>query len=375
MRVAVVLAEPPLPEGGAPGRCAVGLLRGLMAHGLEVQALAARQWSAFPGAPPAELPVEVAAVGEEPSGWGGRRERLERPRGHLSRGAFGARVRELASAADVLHLEETQTAWCSLGARSPAVVHVHHLALADQDWPRPWTGAFRQLLEVALAERAATRRHRWLVASSPVVAAALSRRAPHANVVVAPLSLDPERYPPAPLDGPPVAGIIGTAAWPPTRAAMVRLLEDVWPLVRRAQPDARLRIAGRGAEAVVGPSPPAGVEVVGEVESATAFLRGLSLLLYPLARGSGMKVKVLESIACGLPVVTTAAGAEGIDVPGVAVCEDDVSLARAAASLLGDAGARAEAGRAARAGFLERYAPLPATVPLVDLYRRMAGSR
>ena len=43
MRVLVVLAQPPLPEGGAPARCAVGLLRGLQGHGLDVKALAARQ--------------------------------------------------------------------------------------------------------------------------------------------------------------------------------------------------------------------------------------------------------------------------------------------------------------------------------------------
>ena len=43
MRVLVVLSHPPLPEGGAPGKVALGLLRGLVAHGLDVRALAARQ--------------------------------------------------------------------------------------------------------------------------------------------------------------------------------------------------------------------------------------------------------------------------------------------------------------------------------------------
>jgi glycosyltransferase involved in cell wall biosynthesis len=346
-----------------------------VAHGVDVQALAARQWSAFPGAPPAGLPVEVVDVREEPAGWSGRLERFERPRGHLSRGTFGDRVRELAASADVLHLEETQTAWCSAVATVPASVHVHHLVRSDRGWPAPWTGAFRQMAEVVLAERAAARRHRWLVASSPVVAAALRRRAPHAEVVVAPLTLDPSLYPPAPLDGPPVAGIIGTAGWPPTGAAMRRLLTHVWPLVRRTVPDARLRLAGRGAASLVGGSPPPGVELAGEVASATDFLRGLSALVYPLERGSGMKVKVLESIACGLPVVTTPSGAEGIDVEGVVVRTDDAAIAAAATELLGDQAARQAAGAASRAAFLARYAPEPATAPLVDLFRRMAEAR
>jgi glycosyltransferase involved in cell wall biosynthesis len=371
VRALLVAAEPPLPEGGAAGRCAVGLLRGLVANGVEIRVLAARQWSAMGGEPPADLPVEIVEVPPETPGWRGRLERVERPRGHLSRGTFGARVRALAADVDVVHLEETQTGWCSAGLRAPAVVHVHHLALADRGWPAPWTAEFRKLLELVLSEHAVARRHRYLLASSSRVAAQLRRWAPRTEVVVAPLTLDPALYPPVPLDGPPVAGIIGTAAWPPTRAATLRLLERVWPAILRDLPGARLRVAGRGMASLVGPEAPAGVEIVGDVASAADFLSGLSLLLYPLPRGSGMKVKVLESIASGLPVVTTADGAEGIDAGGVVVRDDDHGLAAAAHELLADVAARRDAGHAARSAFLSRYAPAPATAPVADLYRRM----
>src|SRR5262245_9830579 len=239
LRALLVTAEPPLPEGGAAGRCAVGLIRGLAVNGVDLRVLSARQWSAVGREPPTDLPVEVVDVPPETPGWRGRRERVERPRGHLSRGPFGARVRELAADVEVVHLEETQTGWCSAGLRGPAVVHVHHLALADRGWPAPWTAEFRKLLEVVLSEHAVARRHRYLRASSPRVAAQLRRWAPRAEVVVAPLTLDPALYPPVPLDGPPVAGIIGTAAWPPTRAATLRLLERVWPAVLRELPGAR----------------------------------------------------------------------------------------------------------------------------------------
>ena len=66
MRVLVVLSQPPRPEGGAPGKVAIGLIRGLVGHGLDVRAVAARQWFAHPGEPPADLPVEVVPV--EPRG-------------------------------------------------------------------------------------------------------------------------------------------------------------------------------------------------------------------------------------------------------------------------------------------------------------------
>jgi glycosyltransferase involved in cell wall biosynthesis len=373
MRVLVVLAQPPLPEGGAPARCAVALLRGLTGHGLDVTALAARQLGAAPGDPPPDLPVDVVRVPPDPPGWGGRLQRLQRPRGWLSRGAFGERVRQLARQADVLHLEETDTAWCNLGTTTPALLHVHYLIREDQSWPSPWDREARHFVEFILAERAATRRHRHLVASSPRVAEELERRAGRSRVPVAPLSLDPDSYARASLDGPPTAGIIGTASWLPTQAAVLRLVDRVWPLVRRAVPDAQLLVAGRGTSELLRSRDVPGVSVVGEVPSAPAFLQGLSVLLYPLERGSGMKVKVLESIACGLPVVTTPLGAEGIVVDGVTIRTDDRSLAAAAAELLSDPGARRQQGASARAAFLAGYTPAVATEPLVGLYRQIAG--
>jgi len=372
LKVLVVLNQPPDPEGNAPGRCAVGLLRGLQAHGLDVQALAARREFAADASTPADLPVEIVPVPESDPGWRTRFGRLRRPRGEVLEGELAERVADAGRAADVIHLEETPTAWLDHGVDVPSLVHLHYLARRDRPFGAPWQRPFREVFEFDLAERAAIRRHRFLVASSPLVARELRRRAPKAEVVVAPLSVEPSGYRPAPLDGPPVAGLIGTAAWPPTRAAVVRLLERVWPLVRRAVPEARLVLAGRGMTELAQGFRTDGVEMAGVVPSAADFLDGLSLLLFPLTRGSGMKVKVLESIACGLPVVTTPAGAEGIEAgEAVVVAEEDGALAEAAASLLRDPDERRDRGRLAREAFLRLYAPQPATAPLVDMYRRM----
>jgi len=374
MKVLVVLTQPPLPEGGAPGRCALGLLRGLAGHGLDVRALAARQHFAVPGEVPSELPVEVIDVAPEPPGWRARRRRLRRPGGELGRGEFGRRVREAANEADVVHLEETETAWADEGVAKPSLVHIHYLVRRDRPLGAPWRREARHMLELELAERAAIRRHRQLVASSPLVADALRARAPRADVVIAPLSLDPSLYIPAALDGPPLAGLIGTGAWPSTRSALERLLTSVWPLVRRLVPEARLVVGGRGLDFLEGRDVGAGVELAGEVPSSREFLRRLSVLLFPLDRGSGMKVKVLESMATGVPVVTTAAGAEGIEAnAGVIVAAHDEELAAAAGRLLQEARERRERGAAGRATFERLYSPGPATEPLLELYARMAG--
>lgn len=374
LRVLVVLAEPPLPEGGPLGRCTLARLRGLQAHGVEVVAVAARQVFSRPGDPPGDLPVQVIDVAPPPPGWGSRINRLRWPRGELGRGEFGARVRELARYVDAVHLEEVDTAWCDAGVTTPSLVQLNYLARHDRSPGPPWRREFRDLVELVLAERAAIHRHRWLVANSSVVAAALRTLAPHAEIGVAPLCLDPRYYTTAALDGPPVAGMIGNAYWPTTAATVKRLVTRVWPQVLRRMPAARLRLAGRGMRSLLANVSVSGVEVVGEVDSAAAFLRGLSLLLNPIQRGSGMKVKVLESLAVGLPVVTTRAGAEGIDAgDGVVLESDDRALAAAAGELLADQGAREQRGRAARAAFERRYTPAPATAPLVDMYARMAG--
>ena len=373
MRAVLALPQPPSPEGGAAGRTAVGLIRGLREHGVDVRALAARHagHAALPS-PPDDLGVHIVEV--PTGGWRSRAVRVVRPVGALSLGDFRNAVDDASRSADVLHLEEIDTAVLSSPAGVPTFAHLHYLIRRDVPWGAPWQPTFRRVLEHVLAERRATKQHHRLIANSPQVADALRRLAPRAEIVVAPLALDPIYYPPASLDGPPVAGLIGTAAWEPTAAATRRLVERVWPRVRRVVPGAELLIAGRGMD-LLGIPDGEGVTVVGAVPSSAAFLRRLSLMLYPIQRGSGMKVKVLEALATGLPVVTTDSGAEGLEQSaGIVVERDDARLAAAAAAILIDEAERRERGALARAAFLERYSPEPATEPIVDAYRRAAGA-
>jgi len=280
-------------------------------------------------------------------------------------------VQEATRSADVLHLEEVETAWLNDRIGVPSLLRLQYFIRWDRHLGVPWRRSFRHMLEFELAERAAIRRHDCFIPASPRVAGEIRRRRPDARVQLVPLCLDPADYAPAALDGPPTAGIIGTAGWPITAAAMQRLVFDLWPEVRKLAPAARLVVAGRDTKTLGLAGP--GVEVVGDVASAVDFLRGLSVLLYPLERGSGVKVKTLESLACGVPVVTTPFGAEGVDGDdGIVIATETRELASAAASILNDESERRERGAAGRAAFELRYSPLPATAPLVELYRFLA---
>jgi glycosyltransferase involved in cell wall biosynthesis len=77
-------------------------------------------------------------------------------------------------------------------------------------------------------------------------------------------------------------------------------------------PEARLVIAGRSMPPEFRSTPSMGVEVVGEVESAAEFLDRPGIATVPILSGSGMRVKAVEAMAAGLPVVGTELGLAGL---------------------------------------------------------------
>ena len=356
------------------------MLHGLAAHGVDLRVLAAELRNdmrrELTGELPADLPIELVPV-LHPSRARTRWLRVARPHTVLATTPFAPLVRERARDADVVHFVELASSSLIPFVDRPAVAQIHCLTRRDRDIRPPWTSDGRTALELLRAERRLRRQARWLLVNSQEVADPLARMAPSAHVAVAPLPLDPATYAPrAPLDAP-VAGLIGMAVWPPTANAVERLLTSVWPRVLERRPDARLLLAGFGMERAAFAHLPdlPGVEWRGTVPSATDFLRELGLLLYPLGRGSGAKIKVLEALALGVPVVTTPDGAEGIGGRGgLTVATDDDALAAAAVELLGDTAARTAAGDAAHATFTEHHAPLPAAAPVLELYERMAAT-
>src|SRR5207248_3385662 len=116
-----------------------------------------------------------------------------------------------------------------------------------------------------------------------------------------------------------------------------------------------LRIVGRNAKRFMAPyGSPANVDVLENVPAIEPHFRDLDVMLYAPTVGSGMKVKVLEAIAFGVPVVTNAEGAEGLPVvDGVhaGVAEDDEGLVERTVALLQDETQRRRQAEAARRMF------------------------
>ena len=106
---------------------------------------------------------------------------------------------------------------------------------------------------------------------------------------------------------------IGAMDWMPNRESIEWLLDEVWPVVHREVPQARLYLAGRKMPECWMHAAIDGVSVVGEVPDAGYFIAGKQINVVPLRSGSGIRVKIIEAMAAGKAVVTTTVGAQGIE--------------------------------------------------------------
>jgi polysaccharide biosynthesis protein PslH len=156
---------------------------------------------------------------------------------------------------------------------------------------------------------------------------------------------------PAGRDGPPVVMFLGTMSWGPNAAAARFLAREVLPALRARVPDAVLTIVGRDPPAdLLALNGTPGIEVTGGVPDVKLYLLRASALAVPLDAGGGTRLKILEAFAAGLPVVSTAVGAEGIAAqPGThfALAERP-AFAEATAGLLADRAAASRMAERAR---------------------------
>jgi len=103
----------------------------------------------------------------------------------------------------------------------------------------------------------------------------------------------------------------------PNLDAAIVLVREIMPLVWRELPECKLTIVGPHGPPEVEALASRRVEVAGWVPDMTELLETSRLMVAPLRYGAGMKGKVTQSLAAGLPVVTTPVGAEGLSVtPG-----------------------------------------------------------
>jgi len=129
---------------------------------------------------------------------------------------------------------------------------------------------------------------------------------------------------------------VGSFRHDPNRVALEWFARQVLPLILARQGNARLAVAGSDP-------PPAhayadlaaNLEMLGSVEDVRAPLGRYSVFVCPILSGSGVRVKLLEAFAAGIPVVSTTVGAEGLAARDGEICRLADSAAGFAEAVLG----------------------------------------
>jgi glycosyltransferase involved in cell wall biosynthesis len=144
---------------------------------------------------------------------------------------------------------------------------------------------------------------------------------------------------------------LGAMNWIPNLEGIKWFLDHAWPLIHNKFPGLKFYLAGRlMPEWLLNLKMP-NVVVLGEVADATGFINSKSVMVVPLFSGSGIRVKIIEAMALGKAVISTAIGAEGIEYTAgenILIANNPDEFIRAVESCIQDIDRTEQIGRNAR---------------------------
>jgi len=237
----------------------------------------------------------------------------------------------------------------------------------DVRQPRRWVGALYSLIQwkkLSRYEAMVCRLADGVVAVSEADKTALQQLVPGLNVTVVPNGVDVEHYTsadirPSPL--PPRSLVFtGKMDFRPNVDAVLWFCQEVLPLVRRKLPDARFYIVGQSPHRrVLRLADHPAVTVTGYVDDVRSYIAGACVYVVPLRIGGGTRLKVLEAMAMGKPIVSTSLGCEGFEGlesgRELSVADTPEEFAQRVLELLDNASQRERLGQAARHFVEEQY--------------------
>ena len=132
-------------------------------------------------------------------------------------------------------------------------------------------------------------------------------------VVDIPFGVNPDEFVPKyEVKEKPTLYHIGSMNWMPNEEGIHWFLKNVWDKIAKRESDLILNLAGRHMPKWLTNLRKKNINVVGEVPDAREFIRNNDIAIVPLLSGSGIRIKIIESMAMGRTVITTMVGAEGI---------------------------------------------------------------
>ena len=186
-----------------------------------------------------------------------------------------------------------------------------------------------------------------------------------------PFGVDVSKYTPGKSKYPNSLFYIGALDWLPNLQGINWFLKNVWNKVITTFPDVQFHIAGRNMPHNLSNRNYPNVVFYGEVENAKAFMEDYDIMIVPLLAGSGVRIKIIEGMAMGKPIVTTSVGIEGIECTlgqDVLVANDPSQFAEAVCRCLGDNAVKEDLGKHAHL-FIEQNGSMDqATAKLMEFY-------
>jgi glycosyltransferase involved in cell wall biosynthesis len=219
-----------------------------------------------------------------------------------------------------------------------AVADLHGLRLGRQGHVEERADLIAHADLVLRAEIATAAACHAVVTHSRVEAAILREALPHAQIEVIPWHVPVSPTPRTFAERHGVA-FIGSYSHAPNLDAALWLRDEVLPLVWAQEPELRCVLAGADMPLMLGQGHDPRVKAVGHVEDLFGLLNEVRLTVAPLAYGAGLKGKVADSLAAGVPCVCSPIAAEGFDLPPCLhdlVAADAAGLAASIIRLHGD---------------------------------------
>lgn len=346
-KILLVMIEPPLPFGGAAARWFYVLYTELVKRGHKVTAFSvcskpeemALARKLFPSE---QYDLRLYSTCHKKS-LKKRFNSLLRPFSYMFSQEFLSDLGdELKKDYDIVHLEQTWSGWLARDVADKTLLNVHHFISIDLEMNHPKNFSdWYSKMQIHRAEKKLVLAYKNVRACSPRLENKMREWGHEGKINSIPVALDLDQYEWIKTEARPhkkIITLVGSMHWYPSASAARRVLDDLWPEIKKLVPEAELRIIGWNAKSVLKDYQNIpGVLIEENVKDIRLYFEETSVFLYPPARGSGMKIKILEAMAWGIPVVTTSEGVEGLQIiEGVHafVAEDNENLIRKTVRLL-----------------------------------------
>jgi len=271
------------------------------------------------------------------------------------------RVQARAAAADLIIASELQTMrYLELAPSLPAILEEIEItqfenAVVQASSPARRFRARLTLSKMQQAVRTLMRRGVAITVASDGERDYFERIAPPgARIMVIPNGVDTHANRPGSAS--PISNTLiypGAVTYDANYDAVRYFIQDVFPLVRQRIPDAQLTVTGgTGSVDVRDLAAQPGVTFTGYLPDVAPAIRASWAVVVPLRKGGGTRLKILEAMALGTPVVATHKGAEGLNVKhgdNILLADEPEEIAQAVVRLFSDAALRGRLSQGGRA--------------------------